>query len=232
MIFGQDTKILCADASFKNVQDLFPGDKIMNENGESVQIMYINRGRDTIRTFTFKNKLNYKIGASQLLNMKSDEGIIAIKCSEITNNHSFIKTKMNIPDKILKLSPYSYGFNLQNEIHENYKLGSIKQRQELLAAIIDRHGTNNSLHIMLTNVQPILDLIFLCKSLNINVCVRDEGLELYGSEVKNIPCKLVQNNIKDIRDVREFTMQDGEEFFYDIVTSEPCDFILEDFVLA
>lgn len=111
-------------------------------------------------------------------------------------------TVVNFPTQEVSTAPYDYGMNLNTDgIPDEYKINDKTNRLELLAGILDGDNRNDNFNIIVDDTKPKLleDIIYLCRSLGINVD-KTKGdtytrliLRTSGQIFTEIPTKITRN---------------------------------------
>lgn len=207
-----------ADGSFKYGIDLYDGDLIMGLDSKPFKVWGIKRGRKTLINIKQKNGNVLRLTADHILDEKP---LYELKTCNLT------RTTIEFDE--IPVSTYSIGFRLIDMIPKECKFNSIQKRREFIAAIIDRFGyvRSNSLVLYLSS-KWLDDILYICLSIGLDACKTNDNITIYGDELNNIPCKLLQNRYKTIINNQECDLEISEMDYYCEV---PNKVITDDFIL-
>jgi len=83
--FGKGTKILMFDGSFKNVEDIVIGDKIMGDDSTCRNVLNTGTGREQMYWIRQKIGIDYRVNESHILSLKRSRNEYSKKHGEVLN---------------------------------------------------------------------------------------------------------------------------------------------------
>lgn len=185
--------LLMYNGSIKKVEDIKLDDEIMGPDGTGRTVLHIQEGNDELYKISPENVTPFvvtkdhkltlvKTGKeSELIDMtildylkltdKKKEKLRLISAPAISDFHSFYST-LN-----LTVSPYQIGQSISDSFVPNeYKLNTKEVRLEFLKGLLDnKNAWSNKGCFYDTKSQKLAeDIVFLCKSLNINAFIKTD----------------------------------------------------------
>jgi hypothetical protein len=189
---GINTPIMMSNGTFKMVQDIQIGDKLMGDNSTPRNVLSLARGKEQMYKISSKNGDEYIVNESHILSLKCSTDCDNMKKGQIVDISvkdflELSKTKLDcpllgykvpilFPKVFIDINPYLFGCWIGNQkssveqnIPVNYKCNSRTIQLQLLAGIIDSdNGYNKGNYyeiISQNNTQLADDIVFLCRSL-------------------------------------------------------------------
>lgn len=185
--------LLMYNGAIKKVEDIKLNDEIMGPDGTGRTVLHIQEGNDELYKISPENVTPFvvtkdhkltlvKTGKeSELIDMtvldylkltdKKKEKLRLISAPAISDFHSFYST-LN-----LTVSPYQIGQSISDSFVPNeYKLNTKEVRLEFLKGLLDnKNAWSNKGCFYDTKSQKLAeDIVFLCKSLNINAFIKTD----------------------------------------------------------
>lgn len=122
---GIGTKILMADGTIKNVEDVQVGDQLMGDDSTPRNVLSLARGREQMYRITLKNGDSYTCNESHMLSLKVSNSFSGYRLGDVINvclrdylrfSHSkkrnkvkHYKVAVDFPAQNVPMDPYLYG---------------------------------------------------------------------------------------------------------------------------
>lgn len=189
---GVDTPILMHDYTIKKIQDIQPGDKVLNENKKPVVVHSITEIYDETCSIVpndkgeqynlcyhgklvLRNKINNTIEVKQIKQLINDSDI---SFGLDINNYKLIRVSLNFDEKETEIDPYFYGLfladnkstqsltdNKWEDIKKIYKYSySMKYKEEFSNSLIPDEYIFNDYNKRLHLLAGIIDSCGLFES--------------------------------------------------------------------
>lgn len=239
---AKGTKIVMADGSFKNVEDIVVGDRLMGYNGQYRTVLNLARGHEKMYRIAPRRAESFVVNENHILplfnTVTKDFDNITVK--EYINKSKHWKHIHYIVtnDKALTfenpfeptIEPYSFCVSCNDKfIPEEYQRMSVENRYQLLAGILDtdgwiehsRYGFCSKSERLADDVVRLAGGLGYCTSKHVKV-VKDVSyyvVSIMGLNLSKIPCKVkpfmqVINPNKDAHNM-SFTVEElSEDDFY------------------
>lgn len=235
---GRDTEILMYDGTVKYVQDVEIGDVLMGDDSTPRNVLSLARGREQMYRVCSKKGDGYVVNESHILSLKYSSNmnkrtkkgdVLDISVNDYLNLPKYYhgrggplvgyRVPIEFPEKEVPFDPYVVGSEIGDKTHipEEYKTNSREVRLQLLAGIVDVHGSydKNGFELIETRERLLDDIIYLARSLGYAAFkTKWEESEpvhyrtnIYGSGLEEIPTQCKRKKAhprKLIRDARNY----------------------------
>lgn len=159
---GAGTKILMADGTIKNVEDVQVGDQLMGNDGTPRNVLSLARGREQMYRITLKNGDSYTCNESHILSLKISNSYIGRRKGEVVNmplrdymkfprfakQNSFkhYKVAIDFDEQAVPMDSYLYGAWL-GDGHCKGLSWTINDQDTEIAEVIHGFANANSLKV-------------------------------------------------------------------------------------
>lgn len=206
---AENTPIMLYDGQIAKVQDIRIGDQLMGDDDTPRIVQHLYRGRAQMYKIhaTAWNE-SFVVNDDHILTVAINDQIVDMSVKEFLTYSSdtlsefklFKSGRIAFKENNVSMEPYIFGKWLGDSNNDakmtevkyipmSYKTGSVEQRLQLLAGLVDTIGTyqENTYRLNGLETQLVEDVIYLARSLGIHTQFQENTLFLSGMAIQTIP---------------------------------------------
>lgn len=193
---GKNTPILMYNGSYKLVQDIVVGDKIMGDDSTPRNVITLGSGMDMLYIVHHtQSGKRYTVNSEHILCLKSPRGD-AIEMSvnkflalndDIQDEYKGYSTAIQFPEIELDIKPREYFLDVNRQrLPIFYKVNSYKVRLDVLTQAIDKFGfcEDNCAIMLINNLSLTKDITWIIDSLGL-LCSQKLINDIYYLKIHN-----------------------------------------------
>jgi len=183
-----ETDIILYSGSIIKAKEVTVGSLLMGDDNTPRKVLSTIEGYDQMYKIEPTNGKPFICTGDHVLVVKDNHKIIELTVNDYLKNpqsYQLYTMPIDFEETAVDISPYSFGYCLEDSIPNDYKYNSRRVRLSLLAGIIDYY---NSLDITIDNETLIDDIIFLANSLGLDTFKSNPlKLSISGPDLIHLP---------------------------------------------